>query len=955
MNDIPTGIVTFLFTDIEGSTKLYQDFPESMPAAIEKHNSILNESVNSFNGFVFKTVGDAFCCAFSNPDEAVNAAFDAQTKLSSAEWNDAVINVRMGIHSGRSEWNGKDYMGYVTLARTQRIMSSAYGGQILISDDAFGSIGDVKPDNFSFRDLGERRLKDLIQPMKLYQIVSDKIQSDFPPLKTLDARPNNLSVQLTSFIGREKEISEIRKLLSGTRLLSILGPGGTGKTRMALQTGADVIDEFNDGVWITELAPLSDPELVLPTIARSAGISEQPGQKTETTLLNYLKEKELLIILDNCEHLIEEASKTAEKILQFCSKVKIIATSREALRSDGETVFRILSLSHPDPAKKITPLELSQYEAVRLFIERALTVNPNFRINNDNAPALAQICFQLDGIPLAIELAAARVNILNVQKISQKLNDRFRLLTGGKRTALPRQQTLKAMIDWSYDLLTEKEKKLFQRLSVFTGGWVIEAAEEICTNEEIDNFEMLDVHTNLLDKSLIYTSEKSGSVRFYLLETVKQYADEKLGEDTGLRRNHYNYFSSLADHESMKLKGIDQLHWVRLIDTELDNIRAAILWASENDTAEACRLIYTFSEFWKIKGYFLEGLQTCIKILNSGRITDEFSKAKVLFIAALMNQNIGNSAEAERFLEESHNIFRKVNSLSDIGNCLNISGLIYYSFKGDYEKAYELHNQAISIFRELDIKSGIAFSFYNISFTVHLRGDSDLAMEYKKESLRIYKELNDLNQVSLVQASIGVFEYKRDNLESAKSYSEESLAIANDLGNKYLICINLINLGCVYIEYRQYEKARQMLEEALTIIKEYGYTSSLLVALLYLGNVESGSGNYINAISYYKQSILTGSEAGVNFFLSTNIFLIAKSYFELKDYITSLKYLFFLKTIIEFKNDPLGNANLSEAENLRNTICGIIGKDRFDEIQIESLKLSKEEIVRFALSDVSGV
>lgn len=949
--NIPTGVVTFLFTDIEGSTKLAQLDNVSYFSALEKHNEILNEAIDAANGFVFKVIGDAFCTAFSSVQEAIKAAVNSQKKLNSTDWNNTIIKVRMGIHTGKAEWNGNDYMGYVTLARSQRVMSAAYGGQILISEDAFVSKGDDISEIYLFRDLGERRLKDLIQPVKLYQIISDDIQTNFPSLMTLDARPNNLPVQLTSFIGREKDITEIKKLLSGTRLISLLGPGGTGKTRISLQVAADLIDDFENGVWFIELAPLSDPAFITTTIARTLGINEHPGQESEMSLINYLKYKELLIIMDNCEHLIGACAEIAEKILQSCPKIKIITTSREALKCSGELTYKLLSLTHPDIKQVISPLQLSQYEAVRLFIERALSINQKFRVNNENAPALAQICYHLDGIPLAIELASARIKLMSVEKICEKLDDRFRLLTGGKRTALPRQQTLKAMIDWSYDLLTEKEKILFQRLSVFTGGWTFEAAEEICSDEKIDLNEILDIHSNLIDKSLINSTEISGAIRFNLLETIKSYANEKLGEDADFKKRHFDYYSRIANYEKMKLNGINQLQWVNLAESELDNLRAAIQWASENEKEEACNLIYVFSEFWILRGYLMEGMQMSKKYLNSEFSIDEIYTAKVLFVAGLLSQHIGNSTEAEKYINESLSIFIKKDSKEEVAKCLNVLGIISYTFKTNFTEALEFHNKAISIFRECDNKSGIAQTLYYMSSPLHVLGEEELAFQHKEEALNIYKDLDDITMVCLIQAGLGVNELKRKNIHIAKTYSEDSLSIAYEFENKYLISINLINLGCIYIELKEFERAEDMLEESLIIIKDCGYISNLLVVYMYLGNVAKEKGNHEKAILYHKKSILTGFEASINFFLSTNIYEIGISYYKMKEHEKSLEYFLYLNKVILEKNDPLGIHNLSNAENYRNMLREIIGNDKYEKISNEMMKLNREEIVKSVLSD----
>jgi len=540
MIDIPTGTVTFLFTDIEGSTKLSQEFPDTLPIALEKHHSILNVAIESNNGFVFEIIGDAFCCAFLNASDAVKAAYDAQLKLSKVKWDDAVIKVRIGIHSGNVEWNGKRYMGYITLARSARVMSAAYGEQILISNDAYERVKDKSTvtnqeigneslkNEISFRDLGERRLKDVIQPIRLFQIISPSLREDFPPLKTLDARPNNLPVQLTSFIGREEEMKHVKNLLKQTHLLTLTGSGGSGKTRLALQVAADVIDDFANGVWFVELAQLSDPNIILQEIGSALGLKGEGMSNLIDTIIEFLREKELLLILDNCEHLISECARVADALLRSCRKLKILATSREALRVEGETVYRIPSLSVPDIKVNHTLNSLFLYDSVKLFIERASTVNLDFSFSKINAQAVTQICYNLEGIPFAIELAAARVVSLPVEKIAERLNDRFHFLTGGKRTALPRQQTLDNMIDWSYGLLTESEKSILRRMSVFPGGLTLETVEDACSGGNIKTYEVLDLIYSLVIKSLVVSEESTKTYR--LPETVRLYGIKKLIE-----------------------------------------------------------------------------------------------------------------------------------------------------------------------------------------------------------------------------------------------------------------------------------------------------------------------------------------------------------------------------------------------------------------------------------------
>jgi len=911
----PTGTVTFLFTDIEGSTKFSQDFPDTLQSTLDRHHVIMQKAVESNNGFIFEIVGDAFCCAFEKADDAVKAACDAQINLANEKWVDAIIKIRIGIHSGNAEWNGERYMGYITLARTARVMFTAYGEQIIISNNTFELCKDkfevANEKNISFRDLGERRLKDLIQPIKLYQIISDELSSDFPPLKTLDARPNNLQVQLTSFIGREREMSEVKKVIAETRLLTLIGPGGTGKTRLSLQVGADLIDDFVNGVWFIELASVQDPGLLPQIITSIFGIKEQPGQSMEDNLIGYVKDKKILIILDNCEHLISTCSNLSEKLLECSSGLKIIATSREALRCSGEKTHQVLPLGFPDPIENLSPEILTQYEAVRLFIERALAVNQKFRVTNDNAPALSQICFQLDGIPLAIELAAARIKILSLEKIYEKLNDRFKLLTGGKRTALPRQQTLRALIDWSYDLLNEKEKLLLQRLSVFSGGWTMEAAEEICSDEIIDTLEVIDLLAGLLDKSLINSKEVSESIRFNMLESLKQYAKEKLDDNKDIIRRHFNYFKRLGDHHEMISNGMEQLEWANMIEAERGNVRIAIQWAVENDPYEASDIINNITEFWNIKGYFSEGLLTCMGILDKNPAITELNMARILQNTALMSNCLGKIEDAERYGKEALSIFRNLNYKKGIVNCLNLLGANLSFNQAKAGEMLEYYNEALSLSLELNLKSETGQIKYNLSFLQMREEDYEAAFKSKTEALSIFKELRDTHQITLTLASLGVFEFRKENFEAARSYTEESLSLSQQMGDKYLISINLTNLGCIYSGLKDFEKALRLLTESIIILRECGYKTNLIPALYYLGDVVTNLGDNEKAINFYKESIQTGSDMGIDFFLINNFYGMGISCFNINDFENSVKYFSFMKMCAENYNVYSGKSKMA--------------------------------------------
>ena len=619
---LPNGTVTFLFTDMEGSTRLWEEHPQAMRPALARHDALLRQAIEDNNGVVFKTIGDAFCTAFATAPDALKAALAAQCALHAEPWPDALsLRVRMALHTGAAELREGDYFGQ-PLNRVARLLGAGHGGQTLLSDVAHDLTRDTLPASVSLLSLGEHRLRDLGRPESVFQLLHPALPSEFPPLKSLDnpELPNNLPVQVTSFIGREKEIEAVETLLSKTRLLTLTGSGGCGKTRLGLQVAADVLENYPDGVWLIELAPLADPALVPQAVAQALNVSEEPGKPLLPTLVAALKAKRLLLVLDNCEHVLDACSRLVDALLRACPGVGVLASSREGLGIAGETVYRVPSLSLPDPKQTATPASLNLYEAVRLFVDRARAALPGFVVTNANAPALASVCHRLDGIPLAIELAAARVRSLSVEEINNKLDNRFRLLTGGSRTALPRQQALRALIDWSFDLLNAQEKMLLCRLSVFAGGWTLQAAEavgvgESLTGESIEDWEILDLLTSLVDKSLVLAQTQRETTRYGLLETVRQYVRDRLtesGESLVVRTRHANYFLTLAEEVKPKMRGMEQVQWMGVLEEEHDNLRQALAWYAEDaQDAEAggkgLRLAAALFELWKTHGHLSEG------------------------------------------------------------------------------------------------------------------------------------------------------------------------------------------------------------------------------------------------------------------------------------------------------------------------------------------------------------
>ena len=553
---LPQGTVTFLFTDIEGSTGLVQALGPGYGAVLERHQALLRDAFRA--GVEVGTEGDSFFVAFPSATDAVAAAAAGQLALAAEPWPDGhPVRVRMGLHTGQASTGADGYVGF-DVHRAARIAAAGYGGQVLLSESTHALVHRDLPDGVIVRDLGPHRLKDLTVPERIFQLVVGGLDDDFPALRTLDSSRTNLPAQLTSFVGRERELGELQELARAHRLVTVIGTGGTGKTRLMLQASAELVGEQADGVWLVELAPITDPELIVQAVARGLGIREDPGRPLMDTVVDFLRTKSLLILLDNCEHLIANCADLAEQVLASSSGVSLVATSREALGVTGEHVYQVPSLELPDEALGLDEHggqgasfeEVRDAEAVRLFVERATAVLPSFVLTPADAPAVVEICRRLDGIPLAIELAAARVPLLSVQEIAMRLGDRFRLLTGGRRTALPRQQTLQALIDWSWDLLTDDERRLLRRLSVFAGGCTLEAAAEVArlpdeaAPGDDPSLDTLDALGRLVGRSLVVV-DRGGSTRYHLLETIRQYARDRLvaaDETTELRNRHLAFY-----------------------------------------------------------------------------------------------------------------------------------------------------------------------------------------------------------------------------------------------------------------------------------------------------------------------------------------------------------------------------------------------------------------------------
>ncbi len=580
MKPAPSGTVAFLFTDIEGSTVRWEAHPNAMKAALRRHDALLRSAIEAHAGHVFKTIGDAFCATFATVAEATGAALDAQRALARSEWGDVDgVRVRMAIHAGVADQREGDYFGQA-VNRVARLLAIGHGGQVLFSASAAHLAQDSLPATASLRDLGEHRLKDLSVAERVYQLEAQGLPANFPPLRSLDAARHNLPNRVTSFVGRAKEIDELTRALEGSRLVTLAGPGGVGKTRLVLEAALALLDGFPDGVWLVELAALSNPELVAHEFAAVIRAPALAEKSVEETVVSSLGHKKALLIVDNCEHVIGAAGALIGAILRRAPEIRVIATSRQPLDISGETTLRVASLEVPPADKQLALDEVRAYDSVRLFEERARAAT-GFTLSAETAPAVAQIARSLDGIPLAIELAAPKLALLSPSQLANRLNERMRLLTGGDRTALRRQQTLRALIDWSHDLLDERERTLFRLLASFSGGWTLEAAEYVCGGAGIDEPDVLALLGALVEKSLVVADTSGSQTRYGFLQSIREYAAEQLaasGQASEGARRHASYHAAYVRDQHALSAAMNDLAWRAQILAELDNVRSALEW-----------------------------------------------------------------------------------------------------------------------------------------------------------------------------------------------------------------------------------------------------------------------------------------------------------------------------------------------------------------------------------------
>jgi predicted ATPase/class 3 adenylate cyclase len=853
--ELPTGTVTFLFTDIEGSTRLLQELGDEWGNVLQDQRRLMRAAITANQGLELGTEGDSFFVVFASAADATQAVVFAQQALAAHAWSGGVaVRVRMGLHTGEARIVAAGYVG-LDVHRAARVAACGHGGQVIISDSVHALVEKALPPGVSIRDLGQHRLKDLPRPEQLYQLDIEGLPTEFPPLKTLDVRKNNLPLQLTSFLGRAAELKELQDLLARGRLLTLVGTGGIGKTRLAIELATAVLEEYAH-VWLAELASVSNPDLVAQTLMTAIDVREQAGRSTTDALIDYFGSKSALVILDNCEHLVESCAILAESLLQACPKVKVIATSREVLGVGGETPWRVPSLPVPDPERLPALEQVAESTAVALFVDRARTASPLFQLTKENAPLVVQVCQRLDGIPLAIELAASRLSLLSLPQMLTRLNDRFRLLTGGRRTALPRQQTLRAAIDWSHELLAEPERTLLRRVSVFSGGFTLELAEEICAWAPLDAADVLDLLGTLVSKSLV-VYEETGP-RYRLLETIGEYAAERartVGEDGELQNRHRTRFLVLAEEADRQLHGSAQLQWFDLIDIEIANFRAAFESCLANEDAQAALRIATgLGLYWRARGHFNEGRLWLERALGRKDPVPSTLRAKALAWASYLGIWQGAWTQAQLHGEESLDLYTAADDNWGTGFALQMLGAVALN-QDDYPNAGRLQQESLRYLRQTGDTDSVGLSYLYLGVVALRRAEYGPAMRLLEQALVNFREVGDMRRVSIALRLMGEVELCQGHYTPATTLLDESLGLVREAKDRVDLGLTLYLLGQAARSAADYPRAKALFEESLRLAREFNDGMSAGLALCELAIVARQQGDLDGATARLEEAL----------------------------------------------------------------------------------------------------
>jgi predicted ATPase/class 3 adenylate cyclase len=849
MRDLPTGTVTFLFTDVESSTRLLERLGTRYRDVQHRHDAVLRAAIAEGDGQEVSTEGDKFFAVFPAPAGAVRAAAHAQRELAATRWPDrAVVQVRMGLHTGEGILGGDNYLG-LDVNRAARIAAAAHGGQVLVSDATRALVERSLPPATRLQDLGEHRLKDLMQPEHLHQVVIEGLEQDFPPPRTLDARPHNLPAQLSRFIGRDDKIAAIRELLAGDRLVTLTGAGGSGKTRLGLQVAAEALADFRDGAFFVDLSALTDPELVPDQIAGVLRVRPEAGRALLDSLEDHLRDRELLLVLDNFEQIVDAGPSLLEPLLRIAPGVKALVTSRIPLHLYGEREYPVPPLVLPDPDRLPALEALVRVEAVALFAERAAAGNPEFRVTPENARTVAEITTRLDGLPLAIELAASRVKLLSPERLLARLEQRLPLLTAQDRDVPERQRTLRETIEWSFELLDEAEGAMFARLSVFAGGADLEAVEAVANPKGELGLDTLDGLTSLVDKNLVRRVDTSeGEPRFAMLETIREYGLERLseaGDESAIRRRHAQHWIEVGEEVSEALFGPEQQAATRQLGYDLDNFRSALRWVLDSGQADVgLQLGAALRNFWRLGGHLREGVRWLEDVLAlPGAAGTTLLRARALTAAADLSSWIGEADAYLRFAEEAVSTYRDLADPRGIADALAELG-VAQMFGARLDAARATLREARELNLGLGNRQKAGECAHALGYVALLEGRTQEAREFFGEALATFEDLRDPYWSAFTERMVGQVDRIEGNLEAAEALYRTSLSASRQNDQLLVTASVLYAHADLALARGQHERALRLAGASDALRDRLGELRSFDAD--FLGDVRSAARSFVD-------------------------------------------------------------------------------------------------------------
>ena len=963
---LPTGTVTLLFTDIAGSTQLLQQSGNRYADILTRCRQLLRAAFQQWNGHEVDTQGDAFFVAFARATDAVSAAVTAQRSISHFAWpKDVEVRVRMGLHTGEPERSSEGYLG-LDVHFAARLMSAAHGGQVIISQTTQELVAHNLPEGVSLRDVGSYHFKDFHGPKRLFQVIAAGLPADFPPLKTLDVRLHNLSVQLTSLIGREREVAQVSALLQrhDVRLVTLTGTGGIGKTRLGLQVATELLNSFANGTYFVSLAPITDPPVVIQTIAHALGLEHQHVKHhMPTEHIEYLKaflhNKQLLLLLDNFEQVVSAAPELTE-LLTACLNLKILVTSRAVLHIQGEYEYPVPPLALPQRTQLSANEDLSQYAAVALFLERALAVKPDLAVTQANMQAIAAICVHLDGLPLAIELAAARIKLLPPRALLQRMTHRLDVLTGGVRGAPARQQTLRNTIEWSYNLLNAAEQRLFRRLSVFTGNFTLEAVESLSSTYADETGLTLDGVTSLIDKSLLLQIEREGEEpRLLMLETIREYGLEVLaasGEEEITRKAYIAYYLELAERAGPELVGRQQAAWLDRLEREHTNLQAALHWSvaqgrARHDMTVALRLGVALRNFWLVHGPYSEGRNFLEQALAASEGVAVPLQAKALYTAANLAFILSDHDRAEALCQESLKLFRELEDRPGMAFALY---LLAWISRDNINVDIAMVEEALELFKEIGDREYVAWSFYTLGYLDGIRGEYTRACTWIEESLFLHKEIENKRGIAFSLIGLAQIYYdSQSNQATMNTLLNESLALFRELDDKTGIAYSRLLQGQLSFVQGDAAKAALLIKESLVIYRELGTQQGIAEALCQIARVVTAQGDDMRAYTLYEESLAIARDVKMKELIASCLEGIAEVATIQGKFAWAAQLWGCAEVLREAVSVPIPFVDRANYERLITNVRAQLGDKAFSTVWAEGRMMTPEQVL--AMSEQEGV